>query len=284
MSYPMGEQYPRPFIPTYAKEDDLSDVSLYYQQKSPTAETQYTLLDLSNGPRIFLNHYGGGYSFTGVSGGKDGTVELTVDGVTTDQFPEVESYVCENENAYLNILMASYPIRYDETLRLRWIHKGTGCWVTMEARVLGSGPHSIAVVREGEPVYMQARNLSDDDIESLEVPSGYQILKNPEIDHPNPQTLGMWDGEKVVDHPYWRPFHDKLRELNSMRTRHGAAVREKVEKSERLPGDVDLEWPLPEDHEERDPEGDAMEWWLKDQKRPFIRGERRELPRLEDAM
>jgi len=131
-------------------------------------------------------------------------------------------------------MLSIHPIRYDDSLKVEWSQWGTGRRVVANAYILGSGPHSIAVVKDGEPVYSRAFNVGEDAVESIGVPEGYKIVIDPAIDHPDPQTKGMWDDskEKVVDHPYWKPFHDALDKLDGMRRRVGSRpVLEKIDKN-----------------------------------------------------
>jgi len=130
--------------------------------------------------------------------------------------------------------------------------------------VLGSGPHSIAVVKDGSRVYMTATNLSERTIEQMNVPKGYKIVKNPEIDHPFPQTKGMWDDdkEKVVDHPYWKPFHDTLEKLNEMRRRAGS--QGVIEKIERNP--TSFENILERENPMENPVEEAVQFWYEREK------------------
>lgn len=246
-------------------EDDLGDVSVFNQRENPTAGTSYTLLDVSDGPKTLLTLWGKGYGWRNKSGGTTGNWILTVDGTTSDPYPGLISGNVQDNAGYYEHFNTFGPIRYDSSLKVDWWHNGSGNNVNHFAFILGSGPHSIAVVRDGEPIYMTAENLSEETIEGMGVPSGFKIVRNPEIDHPNPQTRGMWDDDRreVVDHPYWKPFHDKLDEVRRLAKLHSeATVAKKIRGSSRLPGDVGLEW-SPNPHGREDPEADAVEWWLK---------------------
>jgi len=127
--------------------------------------------------------------------------------------------------------------------------------------------HSAAVVEDGEPVYMAAENVSEETIEGMNVPSGYKVVK-AEIDHPNPQTRGMWDDDKgkVVDHPYWKPFHDTLDKLDGMRRRIG---------SQNLLGKIE-EDPTPfenifeGENPMEDPVEEAVQFWYEREKEESI--------------
>jgi len=215
-------------------EDDLSDVSLYFQIKSPTTVTEYTLLDVSDGPKTAIKTWGIGSDFRDTDNTRYGLFDLTIDGNATKSLNPDDNFVCEDAADDTNVFNMLPPIRYDDSLKIEWEHDGDGHNVHLASKILGSGPHSIAVVKDGEPVYAVAINLSEATIESMSVPSGYKIVKNPKIDHPNPQTRGMWDDskEEVVDHPYWKPFHDTLDKLSAMARRRGVqTVLNEIEKN-----------------------------------------------------
>jgi len=271
--------------PFVSSEDDLSDVSVYHQLKGPDAVTEYTLLDVTDGPKTVIGGEMIGDSATDTAATENHVIgPVTVDGVANDLFPaNIANYGLGQDNAtdyYAGFAVP--PIRYDSSLKVEWEHRGTGRQTHVCFLILGSGPHSIAVVKDGEPVYMQARNVSEETIEEMNVPSGYRIVRNPDITHPNPQTLGMWDDDKeeVVDHPYWKPFHDKLDEVRRLARLHSEeTVRRKVAGTPKLPGDVKPDWPLPENHQDRDPEFDACEWWVRK-----LEQTRKRLPELDEII
>jgi len=240
--------------PYASDEDDLGDVSVYFQRKSPTAETNYVLLDVSDGPKTCLNIAAGGQYLMTTERNTNRIGPVTVDGVATSDFPTSNEYRLQVAGGSGSSFMASYPIRYDDSLKIEWRHAGTGNDISVFAFILGSGPHSIAVVKDGEPVYMTAENVGEEQIESMNVPNGYEIARNPGITHEDPQIRGMWDGSKgeVVDHPYWKPFHNTIDKLNGMRRRTGSqAVLEKIEENptsfeNMLEGEIPMEDPVEE--------------------------------------
>jgi len=247
-------------------EDDLSDVSIYHQKKNPTSVTEYVLLDISDGPKTMLTAGAFGchpYDTAATNPGAIGPV--TVDGQSNSVYPSSATGYWSGDTAGDNKSdMVGYPIRYDDSLRVEWEHNGSGEHVTVFAHILGSGPHSIAVVKDGKPVYMTAENLSEATIGEMNVPSGYKIVKNPEIDHPNPQTRGAWDDDKgkVVDHPYWEPFHDTLDKLDGMRRRAGSqSVLEKIERNP-----TSFENMLEGENPMEDPVEEAVQFWYEREK------------------
>jgi len=246
-------------------EDDLSDVSVYYQYKNPGTATEYTLLDVTNGPKTLLTGRAVGHYFQSQSDVNWNIGPITVDGSVTSVFPNIDFYA-RSEDQGGNLIGALFlpPLRYDSSLKVEWQHGGSGYYVTVAAFILGSGPHNVAVVKDGEPVYMSAQNLSEATIEQMNVPKGYKIVKNPEIDHPEPQTRGMWDDDKeeVVDHPYWEPFHDTLEKLDGMRRRAGS--QKVIEKIERNP--TSFENMLEGENPMEDPVEEAVQFWYEREK------------------
>jgi len=264
-------------------EDDLGDVSVFDQHATDAAETNYTLLNVSDGPKTVLGIFALGDRFMNQNRNTFRVGPVNVDGTSNTSYPPSGYYRGETGGGYKYGAILSFPIRYDVSLTVKWRHGGTGNEEMTAVAILGSEDKSVAVVKDGEPVYMQAGpHLSGDTIESMEVPKGFKKVVNPEIDHENPQTRGMWDDDRkeVVDHPYLKPFHEKLDELRALSRHHGReTVHRKVKGSSKLPGDVKPDWPLPEDHDSRDPELDAVEWWMKN-----LEEERRQLPGLEEVI
>jgi len=246
------------FLQTFSHEDDLSDVSVYFRRDSPTTATSYVVCDLSDGPKTCLNLGGKGYR-VGNEVDEYAMGPITVDGVSTAEFPSTDAYQTGDDAGDVENFIPGYPIRYDDTLKVEYTHNGSGKQCIAYALVLGSGPHSVAVVKDGEPVYMTAENVSEETMEGMGVPDGYKVVKDPEIDHPNPQIRGMWDDDKeeVVDHPYWKPFHDTLDRLDGMRRRVGTqAVIEKIERNP-TPFENVLEGENPME----DPVEEAVQFW-----------------------
>jgi len=171
-------------------EDDLSDVSLYFQKKGPASVTEYTLLDIADGPKTCLVLAGQGNNFRDTAATKEGLLDLTIDGTSTLSLNPGSGFTNQDQGSSWVTFNVLPQIRYDSTFRVDWEHTGTGNYVNLFAKILGSGPHSAAVVRDGEPVYMTAVNLSETTIEGMGVPEGYRVVMDPEIDHPNPQTRG----------------------------------------------------------------------------------------------
>jgi len=246
-------------------EDDLGDVSTYLQYKNPTSVTEYVLLDVADGPKTCLNIYGMGNTICDTAATANGYLgPVTVDGTVSDTFPGDRGIFEEAASDRWFGHGSTYPIRYDSSLKVEWEHNGSGNMVTAAAFVLGSGPHDVGVVRDGSRVYMTATNLSEATIEQMNVPKGYKIVKNPEIDHPFPQTRGMWDDDKeeVVDHPYWEPFHDTLERLDGMRRRAGS--QKVLEKIERSP--TGFENILEGENPMEDPVEEAVQFWYEREK------------------
>jgi len=245
--------------PFVSNEDDLGDFSVYWQNKSAAAVTEYTLLNVSDGPKTVLNVSFTGWRFETTGGVTEKIGPVTIDGNVVSRFPSTDSYYGETAGGNLYGQLNSLPFRYDSSLKIEWEHAGTGNNVTGWAFVLGSGPHSIAVVRDGEPVYMTAENLSEEQIDGMDVPDGYKIVRNPDISHEDPMNRGMWDDSEgeVVDHPYWKPFHDTLDKLDGMGGKAGSqAVIEKIEKNPTA-----FEGVLAGENPMEDPVEEAVQFW-----------------------
>jgi len=195
-----------------SSEDDLSDVTTYHQRKSVTSATDYVLLNVSDGPKTVLNLTSHGFHANTTAGDASRIGPVTIDGTSNSDFPSANDFTGKDSNGYWQTRIPGFLFRYDDSLKVEWQHGGTGQYVVTACMVLGSGPHSIAVVKDGEPVYMQAENIGEHQIENMDVPNGYKIVRDPNITHEDPQNKGMWDDskEEVVDHPYWKPFYDAL--------------------------------------------------------------------------
>jgi len=246
-------------------EDDISDVSIYRQIKSPAAQTNYTLLDVSDGPKVLTNLVAVGYNFRDAHSNTGSTIgPVTIDGTQTVSWPSAVPYYGDANTGDVLPIVVSPPVRYDSSLKVEWQQTGTGNDVMALAFILGSGPHSVAVVKDGEPVYMTAENLSERTIEGMNVPKGYKIVKNPEIDHPNPQTVGMWDDDRgeVVDHPFEKPFHETLDKLNRMSRR--TSVQDVLDRIDKNPTPYEnvFEGELPRE----DPVEEAIQFWYEREK------------------
>jgi len=213
-----------------SSKDDLSDVTVHHQKKRPTSTTDYNLFSVTNGPKVMLNVNAAGYYFQAPSTQQNYSVELDVDGVTDNAYPSADDYVGQTSGNNNNGSLSGYPVQYDSSLQLDWRHSGSGLFVTVAAFIIGSGPHNAAIVQDGEPVYSIHRNLNDDQIEDLEPPSGYKVIKNPEIAHSDPMNRGMWDdaNETVRDHDYYKPAYDALDNLQELASHFG---RETVQSS-----------------------------------------------------
>jgi len=246
-------------------EDDFSDVSIYFQRKNVTSVTEYVLCDLTDGPKTVLVLAGCGFRLDPTRADVYHRIgPVTVDGTSNPDYPSGDRYFPE-DGAGDNITnTVGFPFRYDSSLKVEWEHSGSGYNIIVYAHILGSGPHSVAVVKDGEPVYMTARNLSEGTIESMNVPKGYKVVKNPKIDHPEPQTKGMWDDDKerVVNHPYWKPFHETLDRLDGMRRRAGS--QGVIEKIERNP--TSFENVLEGENPMEDPVEEAVQFWYEREK------------------
>jgi len=246
-------------------EDDLSDVSVYHQVKSPSSVTEYTLLDVSDGPKTVLNLSAFGRFPEDTAGYSNTIGPVTIDGASNTPFPSENSYDAQDYGGDFCCSLVGGPFRYDKSLKVEWQHAGTGYKVRVDAQILGSGPYSIAVVRDGDPVYMTAENVSEETIEQMNVTDGYKIVRDPEIVHENPQIRGMWDDDKerVVDHPYWKPFYDTLDKLNGMRRRAGSqAVLEKIERNP-----TSFENVYRGENPMEDPVEEAVQFWYEREKK-----------------
>lgn len=197
--------------------------------------TEYTLLDVSDGPKTVLSLWALGNYPNDTAGNYRAIGPITIDGTEVSVYPAGEHWSAQDTAADAIASLPCVPLRYDSSLKVEWEHNGSGNWVTVGAFILGSGPHSIAVVKDGEPVYMMAENLSEETIEGMNVPSGYKIVRNPSISHSDPMGGGMWDDdrEKVVAHPYWEPFHNTLDKLEEMA--RGAGVQRVLDEIEKNP-------------------------------------------------
>jgi len=240
-------------------EDDLTDVSVYHQLKSPSSTTDYVLLDLSDGPKNVLQLFAIGYVPGNTAGNWYKIGPVTIDGTANDTFPISDDLQTEDNAGNVAATVISPPFRYDSTLKVEWEHYGAGEVVTVCSYHLGSGPYSIAVVQDGKPVYMTAENLSEETVEGMNVPSGYGIVRNPDISHPKPQSKGMWDDDRgeVVDHPYWKPFHETLDKLNAMSRR--ISVQDVLDKIEKNPTSFEnvFQGELPREN----PVEEAVQFW-----------------------
>jgi len=208
----LGSRIPSHVQKVLSNEDDIGDVSFFYQRKAPTAVTDYTALDVADGPKTCLNIVSIGGHPANTAGDTFRIGPVTIDGTANANWPSNLRFVTDNQAGNPITIAVSPPFRYDSSLKVEWEHEGDGDDITVYGCILGSGPHSIAVVKDGEPVYMMATNLSEEQIENMNIPSGYKIVKNPDISHEDPQNAGMWDDSKgeVVDHPYWKPFYEAL--------------------------------------------------------------------------
>jgi len=251
--------------PFLSNEDDLSDVSVYHQRKNPSSVTDYTLVDVTDGPKTVLNIPFSGHNILTTAGDAGRIGPVTIDGTAND-YSSPDNHVVQDSAGDYVIGFGGLPFRYDSSLKVEWEQPGTGHYVVVDCYILGSGPHTAAVVRDGEPVYMTAQNLSEETIEEMNVPKGYKIVRNPDITHPNPQSRGMWDDdkEKVVDHPYFKVFHDTLDKLNGMRRRVGSRnVLERIEKNPPSYENV-----LEGENPMEDPVEEAVQFWYeREQKR-----------------
>jgi len=252
------------FLQTFSHEDDFSDLSLYYQRKAPTAVTEYTLVDVSDGPKTVVCGMVVGQVLYATDGTADRIGPVTVDGTANTYHPGNKAFNAQDANGAWYNLLRLLPVRYDSSYKVEWEHEGDGDTSTAYVFILGSGPHSVAVVKDGEPVYMTAENLSERTIEEMSVPSGYRIVRDPEITHEDPQTKGMWDDdeERIVDHPYWKPFHETLDKLGSMAMR--SSVEGIIGRIEKNPTAYDgvFQGELPQE----DPVEEAIQFWYEREK------------------
>jgi len=237
--------------------DDLSDLTVYQQVKSVTSTTTFTLMDVADGPKTLLQIQGSGWYWDDAGANYHGGYTITKDG-TTSNARSVNANINSQDGAGDSITVNVVPpIRYDSSIKVDWTAAATGQQLTQNARTLGSGPHSMIVVKEGEPIYLMAKNLSEEQIESFNVPEGYEIVQDVTIEHNRPQTRGMWDGEKVVDHPYEKPFHETLDKLNAKA--RGIGVQKVLDEIEKAPTPYQnvFDGELPKE----DPVEEAIQFW-----------------------
>lgn len=207
-----------------SNQDDLSDVTVHFQKKNTSSTTEYTLVDTSNGPKTVLNVFFAGGVIQDTAGNTGRIGPVTIDGTSNSPFPSSNSHQhADASNNNINKSAGTFAFIYDSSLKIEWEHSGSGgdCYVT--TYVLGSGPHTAAVVQDRAPVYSVHRNLSNSDIDALTPPSGYKIVKNPDLSHPDPMVRGAWDDAngEVVDHPYWKDFHDALDKIRALGEQYG---------------------------------------------------------------
>jgi len=213
--------------PHASNEDDFSDQSIFYQRKAPTSATDYTLLDVSDGPATLQTLFGQGYEWRAVNGvsGNYGKWQITVDGTTNSEAGMSGVGQGDFEDQAGDFMQSNFYGQhlYESSLKIEWRHTGTGGNVTQVARILGTGPHTAAIVADGKPVYGVAQRLSDEQIEDMSVPDGYKVVKNPVLSHPDPMVRGAWDDANgtVVDHDYWAPFYDSLDKSKTVAQQYG---------------------------------------------------------------
>jgi len=256
----LGSRIPSHVQKVVSDEDDLSDVTIYEQRKSPAAITEYVLLDVSDGPKTVTTLGGVGNKVNSTAGDSRRLGPVTIDGNSIAEFPATGvDWAYQNDAPSGCTFIPPVPLRYDSGLKVEWEHSGTGNIARTFAFILGSGPHSIAVVRDGEPVYMTAKNLSEEAIEGMNVPNGYKIVRNPGITHEEPQTRGMWDDskEEVVDHPFEKPFHETLDKLSQKAKR--TSVQDVIDEIDKNPTAYDnvFEGELPREN----PVEEAVQFW-----------------------
>ena len=178
----------------YARTDDLSDVSVYQQVQAPGSQTTYTLLDVSDGPKVLMSLYGVGQTWQDPTNGNAGRWRFTIDG-NTSVFPPGTTNLDAQDGGGDRFRSNSFSaLRYDSSLKIEWEHRGGAGDgdVTQIAYVQGSGPHSVAVVADGESAYSAAYNLNGQQIEGMTAPDGYQIVKNPDFNGLDPFNA-VWD-------------------------------------------------------------------------------------------
>jgi len=177
----------------YSTADDFGDVSVYKQQQSPGSTTEYTLLNVTDGPKVLDSVFGLGDQFNLLDGSNPGSMQFTIDG-TTSNFPGT-SVFGEDRGGNIQVANCIPSLRYDSSLKIDWEHSGTGNTVTVVAYVYGSGPEWAAVVKDGEGPYSTARNVNDDQIDGMDAPDGYRIVKNPAVaDDVSDVWQAVWDG------------------------------------------------------------------------------------------
>jgi hypothetical protein len=182
----------------YSTSADFSDVSVFYQDVAPSSKGQYTLLDLSDGPKTVLSLHGFGWNWEDKTSSNVGSWTITRDG-TTSTFPGGSARRVEVEGGARADRAITGPFRYDNTLKIEWEHGGTSQPVLQEAHILGSGPHWAAVVSNGECPYSTARNVSTDQISAMNPPDGYSIVTDPDVsDSVDDVWDAVWDAEKEM--------------------------------------------------------------------------------------
>jgi hypothetical protein len=181
----------------YSVEDDFSDISYYIQRKDPSVETDYTLLNISDGPKVALAVTVKGDFFKSPSTGQNGTFDVTRDGTTT-QVPAVNTtpnYDDQGDDLHTNETVG--PFYYNNSLKVEWT--GQSNRITALARIKGSGPHFAVAVADGEEPYSVVRHVSSEQVDAMIAPDGYWFVLNPTLaDELDSVWDGVWDDSQEM--------------------------------------------------------------------------------------
>jgi hypothetical protein len=189
--------------PFVSRADGLNDISVTVQQQSPTAETDYTALDVSDGPKAARIHFSGGI-LKSQTGNLQHIGPIVVDGTTNDDYPTNQNYASQDEVGNEFASFDGYPLIYDSSLTVKWRHNGDGNRSSVIVQRKGSGPHTAAVVKDGESAYQIHDNVGRIDSDTVDfwaymdnfsIPNGYEIVKNPPLDGVDPFSA-VWDADK----------------------------------------------------------------------------------------
>lgn len=182
----------------YSLADDFSDVSVYQQRQNPGSQTTYTLLDVSDGPKVVQLVQGDGYWWADKNNNRRGSWLISRDGTSTVWPPSsVTGNWAPEDTTGDATISNSYPlIYYDSSFKVEWLHGGTSDLVVQTAYVKGSGPHFAVVVADGEGPYSTAQNVNDEQIEAMNAPDGYKVVKNPAVaDDVSSIWDAVWDAD-----------------------------------------------------------------------------------------
>jgi len=208
----------------YSTSDDLSDVSITFQRKSPTSTTEFTLVDVSDGPKTVIDGYVAGGSNIRTHGGNPHRIgTVTIDGNSIASYPTGDTYLAKDGAGNGYTVVSIPPTHYDSSIKVQYEHSGDGLHTIAYLAIAGSGPHSAAIVADGEPVYSVHYNLNEEQIDQLTPPDGHKVVRNPGLSHPDPMVRGEWDDTTGTcqTSDFRGPFYDTLDRLRALSAHFG---------------------------------------------------------------